>query len=167
MLHETILDRSRPMPVNVAAVWPVSPMIAPLPITELSEPLHPEPRSVEPQRPTPAAPDGPGGVGVMIVLCYGGLVAALAAASIASRESAFAIAIAALFLVAFFTVPRLFFGIEPARGRRQSLDGFLDKGMETMTGHSTGAAALVQMLIVPVMLTLGIAAMGVAAAIYM
>ena len=46
-------------------------------------------------------------------------------------------------------------------------DGFLREGMETMTGHSTSAAALVQMLIVPVMLTLGIAAMGVAAAVYM
>jgi hypothetical protein len=162
MLHETFLDQNRPLPANVAAVWPVSPLMAPLPITEVSEPLR-----IEPQKPTPAAPDVPGGVGVMIVLCYGALVSALAAASVASRESAFAIAIAALFLVAFFTVPRLFFGIEPARGRRQSLDGFLHEGMETMTGHSSGGAALVQMLIVPVMLTLGIAAMGIAAAVYM
>jgi 3-oxoacyl-(acyl-carrier-protein) synthase len=39
--------------------------------------------------------------------------------------------------------------------------------METLTGHSTGGAALVQMLIVPVSLTFGILAMAVAAAIYM
>lgn len=162
MLHETILDQNRPMPANIAAVWPVSPTMAPLPVTEISEPLR-----VEAQMPTPAAPDVPGGVGLLIVLCYGALVAALAAASVASRESAFAIVVAALFLVAFFTVPRLFFGIEPGDGRRQSLDGFLHEGMETMTGHSSGGAALVQMLIVPVLLTLGIAAMGVAAAIYM
>ena len=37
MLHETILDQSRPLPANIAAVWPVSPTMAPLPVTEMSE----------------------------------------------------------------------------------------------------------------------------------
>jgi hypothetical protein len=40
-------------------------------------------------------------------------------------------------------------------------------GMDTFTGHSSGGAALIQMLIVPVLLTLGAAGMGIAAAIIM
>ena len=118
-------------------------------------------------RGTPAAPDVPTGAGVLIVAAYCALLTSLALASVASRESAFAIAIAALFLVAFFTVPRLFFGIEPAKQRRPSLDRFMHEGMETLTGHSSGRDALIQMLIVPVLLTMGILAMGVASAIYM
>jgi hypothetical protein len=72
-----------------------------------------------------------------------------------------------LFLVAYFTVPWLFLKQEPKTGRRPSLDRFMRDGMETFTGHSTGAAALVQMIIVPVLLTLGVAMMGIAAAIMM
>jgi hypothetical protein len=41
------------------------------------------------------------------------------------------------------------------------------KGMDTLTGHCSGRAALVQMMIVPVLLTLGVAMMGIAAAIIM
>ena len=40
-------------------------------------------------------------------------------------------------------------------------------GMNTLTGHSTGGAALVQMMIVPVLLTFGVLLMGVAAAMMM
>jgi hypothetical protein len=39
--------------------------------------------------------------------------------------------------------------------------------MDTFTGHSSGAAALVQMLVVPVLLTFGALAMAVIAAIYL
>jgi hypothetical protein len=77
------------------------------------------------------------------------------------------ITISALFLVAYFTVPALFLRQEQKNGRRPSLDRFMRDGIETLTGHSTGGAALVQMLIVPVFLTLGVAVMGIAAAIIM
>ena len=162
MLHERIRHRDDHWPANVAAVWPASAQIAPLPIPDIEER-----RPFEVHQPTPAAPDVPSGVGVLIVAAYCALIASLALASVASRESAFAIVIAALFLVAFFTVPRLFFGTEPANGRRPSLDRFLADGMETLTGHSSGPAALVQMLIVPVFLTIGVLGMAIAAAIYM
>ena len=162
MFHERILVEDDRRPANVAAVWPASAQIAPLPIPDVEE------------RPpigifqaTPAASDVPAGVGALIVASYCALVASLALATVASRESAFAIAIVALFLVAFFTVPRLFFGTEPANKPRPTLDRFLHEGMETLTGHCSGRAALVQMLIVPVLLTVGILAMGVAVAIYL
>ena len=43
----------------------------------------------------------------------------------------------------------------------------MHKGLDTLTGHSTGKDALVQMLIVPVLLTLGLLAMGIAGAVYL
>jgi hypothetical protein len=162
MLHERISADDSYIPANVAAVWPAGVQIAPLPITDIAE--APAARDYQP---TPSAPDVPGGVGVLIVAAYVSLIASLALAAVASRESAFMIVIAALFLVAFFTVPRIFLRVEPKAGRRPSLDRFMHDGMETLTGHSTGGAALVQMLIVPVSLTFGILAIAVAAAIYM
>lgn len=162
MLHERILNEDGYRSANVAAVWPAGAQIAPLPISDIVER-----RPVDAQMPTPSAPDLPGSVGVLLVTAYAALIAALALTAVASRESAFMVVIAALFLVAFFTVPRIFLKIEPKDGRRPSLDRFLADGMETLTGHCSGPAALVQMLIVPVLLTIGILGMAIAAAIYM
>lgn len=148
--------------VNIAAVWPASAQIAPIPIPDIIEPHMPVA-----QTPTPAAPDVPAGVGVLIAAAYAAVIAALALTAVASRESAFMVVIAGLFLIAFFTIPRVFLKVEPKAGPRPSLDRFLAEGMDTLTGHSSGPAALVQMLIVPVFLTFGILAMAVAASIYL
>ena len=162
MLHEQISFADAENAVNVAAVWPASAQIAPVPIPDIIESRH-----LGVHSPTPSAPDVPGGVGVLIIAAYTALLAALALTAVASLESAFMVTIAALFLVAFFTIPRIFLKVEPKAGRRPSLDRFLADGMETLTGHSSGPAALLQMLIVPVFLTIGVLCMAVAAAIYM
>ena len=101
----------------------------------------------------------------MIAASYVILIATFAIATTGSAYSHFMIAIDAVFLAAFFAVPWIFLKLEPGSGPGVSLDKFLRDGMQTFTGHSTGAAALVQMLIVPVSLILGAAAMGVAIAI--
>jgi len=74
------------------------------------------------------------------------------------------IVIAALFVVMFFSVPRIFLTVEPD-GVRPSLDQFMANGTETLTGHNSGKAALVEILTLPVALTVAILAMGIAAAI--
>jgi hypothetical protein len=79
-----------------------------------------------------------------------------------NAESAFVISIAALFLVAFLSVPRIFLAIEPETARRPSMSAFLERGMQTATGHLSGRGALVQMLVVPVLLSLGVLAIGIA-----
>ena len=142
--------------MDVAAVWPTSASVAPFPVPEM-EPISQRPSF----RATPAAPDVPAAVGGMVAASYAGLIAALAVATVGSAESIFVIVIAALFVIAFFTVPRIFFSVERDRGVRASLDDFLRNGMNTYTGHNSGKAALVQMLIVPVLLTLGVLAMGI------
>ena len=146
--------------MDVAAVWPTSASFAPFPIPEL-EPISQR----QLFQATPAAPDVPAAVGGLIAASYAGLIAALAVATAGSAESIFVIVIAALFVIAFFTVPRIFFAVERDSGARASVDDFLRRGMNTFTGHNSGKAALVQMLIVPVMLTLGVAAMGITIAV--
>ena len=142
--------------MDVAAVWPTSASLAPFPIPEI-EPIS----GREEFQPTPAAPDVPAAVGGLIAASYAGLIAALAIATVGSGESIFVIVVAALFAVAFFTVPRIFFAVEHDSSVRATLDQFLRKGINTFPGHNSGKAALVQMLIVPVMLTLAVLAMGI------
>lgn len=162
MRHEQIKQAESYNKVDIAAVWPASAQVAPAPIPE-AEPAF----SPETFRAAPAAPDVPAGVWRLLVAAYAGLLATFALATAGSAQSLFAIAICAVFLVAFFTVPRLFLAQEPKSGRPTTFEQFLAEGMETLTGHSSGAEALVQMLIVPAFLTLGVVAMGIAAAVYM
>lgn len=144
----------RHQPVDEAAVAWLAPTIAPLPLYD-----------VAPTRAAPAAPDVPGSVGGMIVASYVGLIGALYVATAGSLQSIFAIAIAALFVAIFFTVPRIFFAVEPMTERRPSFRQFLERGMETFTGHCSGSAALVQMLVVPVFLTMAVMAIGLIVAL--
>ncbi len=80
-----------------------------------------------------------------------------------SREALFAIAICAVFLAMYLGVPRIFLGVEPKVAKCPSFDAFLYKGLETYTGHCSGKDALLQMLLVPVLLTLCGFAMGIIA----
>ena len=142
--------------IDFAAVWPTSAQMAPFPVWEI------EPTSqLQDFQPAPAAPDIPAAVGGLIAASYAGLIANLAVATVGSAESIFVIVVAALFVIAFFTVPRIFFAVERNNGVRASFDDFLCNGINTYTGHNSGKAALVQMLIVPIMLTLGVGAMGI------
>jgi hypothetical protein len=109
-----------------------------------------------PFRSAVAVPDVPAAVGILLFTCYLALIGALAIATAGPGESKFALVIAALFVGAFFAVPRLILAQEPPDGARVTMDQFLARGMETFTGHHSGRAALVQMFVVPVLLTLGI-----------
>jgi hypothetical protein len=117
----------------------------------------------QPFRSAAAAPDVPAAVGGMLVAVYVTLLATFAVTMAHSREALFAIAICAVFLTMYLLVPRIFLSVEPNQGKRPSLDMFLNKGLETYTGHCSGKEALVQMLIVPVLLTLCAFVMGLIA----
>ena len=157
MRREQFIARQGFDAVDIAAVWPTSAQLAPFPIPELEGISE-----SQEFRATPAAPDVPAAVGAMIAASYAGLIVALAVATVGSAESIFVIVIAALFVIAFFTIPRIFFSVERDSGIRASLDDFLRNGMNTYTGHNSGKAALIQMLIIPIMLTFAVLAMGIA-----
>lgn len=159
MRHEQIADKASYTRVEMPAVWPATARLAPAPLPEQGE------ETDEAFAVTPSCPDVPAAAGGLIAAAYVGLIATFAVGLTGSAQSIFAIAICGLFLVAFFAVPRIFLAIEPDAGPRPSFERFLQEGMATMTGWSSGRDALIQMLIVPVLLTLGAAAMGIAAAI--
>jgi hypothetical protein len=118
-----------------------------------------------PFRSAAALPDVPAAVGTLLFTCYLALIGALAIATAGPGKSRFSMVIAALFVVAFFTVPRLFMAQEPVDGRRATMGQFLGGGMETFTGHCSGRAALVQMFVVPVLLTLGVLSIAIIIAV--
>ena len=160
MRHEKISS------ANVAAAWP-RPIEGFAPAVPAYADDAQAPAQAAPFAPTPAAPDVAAGVGGLIVASYAALILTFFAFFAGSLESVVAITVAIGFVAIFFTVPRIFFGLEPAAGRRPALHEFMHRGIDTLTGHSSGRDALVQMLIVPVLLTFGILAMGIAAAIYL
>lgn len=160
MLYEKIDSRERFDSIDVAAVWPVSAQVAPVPIPEAEVP-HPA------FQPTPAMPDVPASVGGMLFASYAMVIAALFLAAAGTAYSVFMITISALFVIMFFAVPRLLLKAEPKDRPRTSFDHFMYRGIQTLTGHSSGSAALVQMMIVPVFLAIGISAMGIAARLSM
>lgn len=55
------------------------------------------------------------------------------------------------FMVAFFTVPALWTRVTPEENTSRALgwDEFLDKGIETNTGHATGGEAAVLVMLLP------------------
>ena len=149
-----------------AAAWPTT-----MDGLVLAEPAEAQVSSgadeAEAVMPAAAAPDVAAGVGIAIVASYVALILVFFAFFAGSLLAAFVITIAAGFVAIFFAIPRIFFGLEPDTSRRPSFSTFMHQGMETLTGHSSGGAALVQMVIVPVLLTLGLLAMGIAGKIYL
>jgi len=148
-----------------AAAWPST-----MDGLVLAEPAALETRADQvaaaPAMPCPAAPDVPAGVGRLIVAAYASLILVFFALFAGSLLALFAITVCAGFVAIFFAVPRIFFAVESDASRRPSLPSFMRRGLATLTGHSSGRDALVQMLIVPVLLTLGLLAIGIVGKVY-
>lgn len=112
-------------------------------------------------QPEAAVPDVPAAVGLMMVGVYV-LIVVLFALTIASAGAGpFMIGVDLMFLAAFFTVPVLILKQERDPAKRPGMPRFLSQGMQTYTGHVTGAGALIQMFIVPVLLAFGVLCIGI------
>ena len=161
MRHERISEAH-----IAAAAWP-STMEGLVLAEPASSPAAVVPVETAPAERTAAAPDVPAGVGGLIVAAYAGMILMFFAFFTGSLLATMVVTISAGFVVTFFTIPRIFFGMEPGGKPPPSLNMFMDKGLATLSGHCSGRDALVQMLLVPVLLTLGLLAMGIAGAIYL
>ena len=60
----------------------------------------------------------------------------------------------------FLAVPRIFLAVEADPAKRPSMAEFNARGIDTCTGHLSGRAALVQILVVPVLLSLPLLIIG-------
>ena len=107
-----------------------------------------------------AAPDMPNAAGVLIIMAYAMLMGAFVV-TIHGARADFAMLIGIFYVAMFFGVPAVFLRMERDGTRRPDLVQFLDRGMDTATGHISGGGALVQMLLVPVLLAFGVLAMGI------
>jgi hypothetical protein len=155
MRHQDLRSDTR----NVAAVWPdVRSALA------ASAPAD-EPAMLP--RPERAMPDLPVGAARLVASAYAGLVGVLFAFFAGSPLATFSLVICAFFVAMFFAVARTFLAVEADPSVKPSLDRFMRGGIDTLTGRCGGRDALVQMLIVPVLLMLGLSAMGVAGMIYL
>jgi hypothetical protein len=139
----------------VAAVWPTAA------VENMAAPAAAQAAEEAPFAATPAMADVPSAVGGLIVGSYVALILVFFGLFANSPVALFSITICAFFVAMFFAVPRIFLSIEAAPQRRPSFDRFMRTGLQTLTGRTGGGDALLQMLIVPVLLTLGLAAMGI------
>jgi hypothetical protein len=156
MRHEQIDISSSLDEASLAAVWPGGPEFAPAGVE--AAPID--------SRATPAVPDVPPSVGKLLAGVYAAMIGIFMATLGGSREAAFMIAISAAYVAIYCAVPWIFFKVEKDPTRRPSMSEFMARGLHTWTGHASGRDALVQMLIVPVMLTFCILCIGVTAAAY-
>jgi len=157
MRHDWLQHRDRFDIVDVAAVWPRGDGGVQAPLGEIEAGAQP------PASPAPAVPDMPAAVGWAIVAVYAAIIAAFALTMGKGGEASFMIAISALYVAIFLGVPRIFLAVEGDTSHRPSWREFLSRGMDTQTGRMSGRAALVQIMIVPVLLLTAISAMGVTA----
>jgi hypothetical protein len=162
MRHQRLIQDANEQ-VPVAAVWPnlAAELAPPAPANDGLAAVADEPFVR-----TTAAPDVAAGVGRLIIASYLGLLGTFFALMAGSPIAFFSLVICAGFLAIYFAVPGIFLAVEADPARRPSFEQFLSQGMETLTGHSSGRDAIVQMLIVPVFLTFGVAAMGIAGKIF-
>ena len=152
MKHQQI-DRAQGFDiVDVARIWPNGADLAPGILTEVE---------AEVARPATAVPDMPTAAGGLVIGAYASLMMAFALTMAVGGRASFAIVISAFYVAMFFAIPTIFLGAEGDRTRRPTLAEFLDRGIDTASGRLSGAGALVQMLIVPVLLAFAILAMGI------
>ncbi|HEX9946217.1 MAG TPA: hypothetical protein VGA98_01630 [Allosphingosinicella sp.] len=144
---------------SVAAVWPN--LQAALAASKSASAPAPVPQ------PAAAMPDLPVGAARLVVSAYFGLVGVLFAFFAGSPLATFCLVICAFFVAMFFAVARTFLAVEAGSAVKPSMGRFMRGGIDTLTGRCGGRDALVQMLIVPVLLMLGLSAMGVAGMVYL
>ncbi|CAA9547148.1 MAG: hypothetical protein AVDCRST_MAG23-2645 [uncultured Sphingosinicella sp.] len=152
MRHEQVQSRRGFDLVDVAQIWPAGAGGSP-PLGEVEAAID--------RRATPAVPDMPAAVGRFIVGIYGALIGAFILTMARSAEASFMIAVSALYLAVFLAVPAIFLKIESDPSNRPSLGRFMRTGVDTFTGHVSAGSALVQIFVVPVLLTFAILAMGI------
>lgn len=116
--------------------------------------------------PAAAAPDVPAAVGRLIVAPYVALLAVFFTLFAGSPLAFFSIAVCAVFVAMYFAVPRIFFAVEADPARRPSLSQLMHGGLQTLTGRTGGKDALIQMLIVPVLVTFGLMTIGIIGKIF-
>ena len=107
-----------------------------------------------------AAPDVPAAVGWMILGVYALIMAVFLTLFARDTEAGLMVAVSGVYFTVYLGVPAAFFRAE-ARSGDIDLKRFLRDGLNTWTGHVSGIEAIVQILLIPVALTIALTAIGI------
>jgi len=117
-------------------------------------------RATAPRMGEAAMPDVPAAiprmVGATFVLIYLVMFASFAH----SVASAMVATIGLGFAIIYVAVPAIFLKVEKRSGRI-SMSQFLERGLDTCTGHLTGREAVIQFMVLPVCLLLTVTTVGI------
>ena len=107
-----------------------------------------------------AAPDVPAAVGWMILGVYALIMAVFLTLFARDTEAGLMVAVSGAYFTVYLGVPAAFFRTE-ARSGDIDLKRFMRDGLNTWTGHVSGIEAIVQILLIPVALTIALTAIGI------
>jgi len=110
-----------------------------------------------------AAPDEPAAVGFLILASYGMMLTVMFLGYAHGASATMVVTISMLYICIYLAVPTIFMRIEGATP--MPLQRFLASGLETWTGHVSGKNAIIQILTIPVAITLALAAIATVAAV--
>lgn len=107
-----------------------------------------------------AVPDVPAAVGWMILGVYALIVSSFLLLFARDMEAGLMVAIGGVYFTVYLGVAAVFLRTE---GRSGDIDlkHFLKDGLHTWTGHVSGFEAIVQILLIPVALTIAITTIGI------
>ncbi|KAA2236478.1 hypothetical protein [Salinarimonas soli] len=104
-------------------------------------------------------PDLPPAVGFMLVGAFAWIIGAYLITFWSDLQALEMVVVDAVYASVYLGVPWLILKLEPRTGQNPTLAVFLDRGLQTFTGHLTGMQALVQILTIPVALASATTAM--------
>lgn len=107
-----------------------------------------------------AAPDVPAAVGWMILGIYALIMSSFLLLFARDMEAGLMVAVSGAYFTVYLGVPAVFFRTE-ARSGDVDLKRFLKDGLQTWTGHVGGYEAIIQIMLIPVALTIAVTAIGI------
>lgn len=105
-----------------------------------------------PHLPERLVPDLPPAVGFMLVGAFAWIIGAYLITFRSDLQALEMVVVDAVYASVYLGVPWIVLKLEPRTGPNPTLAVFLDRGLQTFTGHLTGTHALVQILTIPVAL---------------
>jgi len=122
--------------------------------------LKPQPANDDwPRLPERLAPDLPPAVGFCLVAAFAWTIGAYLITFWSDLRALEMVVVDIVYVAVYLGVPWIILMIEPRTGRNPTMATFLDRGLQTWTGHLKGWEALVQILLIPVALAVATTAM--------
>jgi hypothetical protein len=112
-----------------------------------------------PQLPERLVPDLPPAVGFMLVGTFAWIIGAFLITFWGDLQALEMVVVDIVYVSVYLGVPWLILKLEPKAGPNPTFAQFMRRGLQTFTGHLTGAEALVQILTIPVALAIATTAM--------